>query len=125
MHRYLLLMFILFVANADMFAQSYGLAFNSHEVVQEKRTSLDLSPGDSLCFDKDLTLGFDLNFVSNRDVYFGYILRIINNDQNVDIICSQQEFKIVTGRQLTNIVFTIQWGSLFNNWHNFRLQLQK
>jgi two-component SAPR family response regulator len=125
MYRYLLLIIIFVVASADSIAQSYGLAFNSHEVVQEKRTSLDLSPGDSLCFDKDLTLEFDLNFVSNRDVYFGYILRIINNDQNVDIICSQQEFKIVTGRQLTNIVFTIQWESLFNNWHNFRLQLQK
>ena len=125
MYRYLLLIVILFVATADMFGQSYGLAFNSHEVVQEKRTSLDLSPGDSLCFDQNLTLEFDLNFMSNREVYFGYIVRIINNDQNVDIICSQQQFKIVTGRQLTNIVFNIDWESLFNTWHTFRLTLDR
>ena len=125
MHRYLLSIIILIVASADIFAQSYGLAFNSHEVVQEKRTSLDLSPGDSLCFEDNLTLEFDLNFVPNRDVYFGYIVRIINNDQNVDIICSQQQFKIVTGRQLTNIVFNIDWESLFNNWHTFRLTLDR
>jgi two-component SAPR family response regulator len=125
MHKYFLLIIVLLAASADGIAQSYGLAFNSHDVVQEKRTSLDLSPGDSLCFEKDLTLEFDLNFMSNREVYFGYIVRIINNDQNVDIICSQQQFKIVTGRQLTNIVFNIEWEKLFNNWHNFRLKLDR
>jgi two-component SAPR family response regulator len=125
MHRYFLLIIILFVATADSIAQSYGLTFNSHEVVQEKRTSLDLSPGDSLCFEKNLTLEFDLNFLSDRDIYFGYIVRIINNDQNVDIICSQQQFKIVTGRQMTNIVFNIDWEELFNNWHKFQLTFDR
>jgi hypothetical protein len=125
MYRYFLPIIILLVATADSIAQSYGLAFNSHEVVQEKRTSLDLSPGDSLCFEKNLTLEFDLNFMSDYDVYFGYIVRIINNDQNVDIICSQQQFKVVTGRQLTNIVFNIDWNKLFNNWHKFRLSFDR
>ena len=125
MYRYFLPIIVLVAWYTGGMAQSYGLAFNSHEVVQEKRTSLDLSPGDSLCFNKNLTLEFDLNFMPNRDVYFGYIVRIINNDQNVDIICSQQQFKIVTGRQLTNIVFNIDWESLFNNWHTFRLTLDR
>jgi hypothetical protein len=125
MYRYFLLIIILLVATADSIAQSYGLAFKSHDVVQEKRTSLDLSPGDSLCFEKNLTLEFDLNFMSDYDVYFGYIVRIINNDQNVDIICSQQQFKIVTGRQLTNIVFNIDWNELFNNWHKFQLSFDR
>src|SRR5688572_31674500 len=50
---------------------------------------------------------------------------LINNDQNIDIICSQQQFKIVTGRQLTNIVFNIDWNKLFNNWHKFQLSFDR
>jgi hypothetical protein len=43
------------------YGQSYGLTFSSHENVLEKRTSLDISPDDSICFSKNFDLGFDIN----------------------------------------------------------------
>ena len=113
----------LFLTSGVALAQSYGLSFNSHDVVQEKRTSLDLSPGDSLCFEKKMTLQFDMRLMPNKPVYFGYLVRIINGNQNIDIICSQNQFKIVNGQQLTNIAFTIDTVTLYNKWSTFSLSI--
>ena len=43
---------ILLCSHMQGSGQSYGLTFNSHENVLEKRTSLDISPDDSICFIK-------------------------------------------------------------------------
>lgn len=114
---------IVFLNSGVALAQSYGLSFNSHDVVQEKRTSLDLSPADSICFDNKMTLEFDLHFMSNREVYFGYLVRIINGNQHFDIICSQQQFKVVSGQQLTSIAFSIDTFTLYNKWSKFSLSI--
>src|SRR5580704_650405 len=99
---------------ASDFAQSYGLVFRSHEVVQEKRTSLDLSPDDSLCFGKDFDLSFDINFLPRHEIYFGYIFRIIavgngGNDQNVDLIYNQatRSFRVIIGENFSGISFSV------------------
>src|SRR5579863_3346833 len=63
MKRLLFCIVVLLTIPASDFAQSYGLIFSSHEVVQEKRTSLDLSPDDSLCFAGNFDLSFDINFL--------------------------------------------------------------
>src|ERR1700760_4738864 len=84
-------------------AQSYGLVFGSHEVVQEKRTALDLSPDDSLCLGKEFTLSFDCNFLPRHEIYFGYIFRIIalgaGTEHNIDLIYNPalHAFKIIVG----------------------------
>jgi hypothetical protein len=107
------------------FAQAYGLAFNSHEVALEKRTSLDLSPDDSLCFSKNMELSFDFNFIPNRRVYFGYVLRIISSDyQNIDLIYNPKlkVFKLILDDHFTNISFTIDSPRLYKDWN--RLQLK-
>ncbi len=106
-----------------MLAQSYGLAFNSHGVVQENRTALDLSPNDSLCFEKGLRLDFDLNFLSGQSIYFGYIVRIISGNQNLDLICTQNNFKMVVGQQMTNIVASIDTPLLYNRWTHFSIRI--
>lgn len=119
----LYIFFGLFFLRNDTTAQSYGLAFSSYDAVQEKRTSLDLSPGDSLCFDSNAHMEFDLNFKANQSVYFGYIFRLINGGQNIDLICINNTFKMVVGQQQTGIVFDLDTFSLYNGWNRFSLFL--
>lgn len=109
-------------------AQSYGLIFSSHEVVQEKRTSLDLTPGDSICFNHSFDLSFDLSFLPRHQIYFGYIFRIIaagkdGNDQNIDLIYNQRlyNFKIIVGENFSGISFSIDSSKLYHDWNTFSL----
>jgi hypothetical protein len=120
---------ILFIQKND-FAQSYGLIFNSHEVVQEKRTCLDLTPGDSLCFSRGFELQFDLSFLPRHAIYFGYVVRIValgNNSgsyQNIDLIYNQQSssFKLVTEERFSGISFTVDSPRLYRDWSRFSIK---
>ena len=100
MPKYLYVIAVALFLKINCFAQ-HGLAFNSHEVVLEKRTSLDLSPEDSFCFTKNFELSFDINFIPNNKTYFGYVIRIISNgNQNIDLIFDQKskyfkEFQVI------------------------------
>ncbi|HTD99890.1 MAG TPA: hypothetical protein VK668_11430 [Mucilaginibacter sp.] len=106
-------------------AQSYGLGFNSHEVVQDKRTTLDL--GLSNVSPKDnLEVSFDLSFIPNHEIYFGYILRLVGDDkQNIDLVYDNQadikHFKIIIGERLSKISFNIDDKLLFEHWNKLRL----
>lgn len=107
------------------YGQSYGLTFNSHETVLEKRTSLDISPDDSICFSKNFDLGFDINYLPNHQTYFGYILRIISNgDHNIDLIYHQKShsFKVINGEIFSNISFTIDSPRLYRDWNRINLK---
>jgi hypothetical protein len=119
---------VLFFQTSD-YAQSYGLIFSSHEVVQEKRTSLDLSPDDSLCFTNSLKLAFDINFLPHHAIYFGYVFRIIavgpnGNEQNIDLIYNQKlaNFKVIIGENFSGISFSVDSLKLYRDWNNFILQ---
>lgn len=106
-------------------AQSYGLGFYSHEVVQDKRTSLELSLN-KVASKADLEVSFDLSFIPNRQIYFGYLLRLVTADkQNIDLIYDNQtntkHFKIIIGEKLSGISFNIDEKALFNNWNRLRL----
>src|SRR3984957_1784139 len=118
---------ILLIRTSDL-AQSYGLIFSSHEVVQEKRTSLDLTPEDSLCFNHNFDLSFDLSFLPRHQIYFGYIFRIIaagkdGNDQNIDLIYNQRlyNFKIIVGENFSGISFSVDSSKLYHDWNTFAL----
>jgi two-component SAPR family response regulator len=108
-------------------AQSYGLGFASHEVIQDKRTSLELLPGGDYCAQEDFELTFDLTILPGRRDYFGYILRVIKNEQeHIDLIYDVQpggnQFKLVIGGKFTNIAFTLDSLHLYDRWNQFRLQ---
>ena len=125
MRRYIYSITIALLITVSGYAQSYGLSFNSHEVVQEKRTCLDLSPDDSLCFKTDFGLEFDIRFIPSREIYFGYVLRIIgNNSQNIDLIYNQPSstFKVIVGESFSGISFTIDSIRLHKEWNHFSLQ---
>jgi len=106
-------------------AQSYGLGFYSHEVVQDKRTTLDLSLGNVSPKD-NLEILFDLSFMPNHEIYFGYILRIVDDHkQNIDLVYDNQantrHFKIIIGERLSKISFNIDEKLLFEHWNKLRL----
>ena len=105
--------------------QSHGLTFGSHETVMEKRTSLDVSPDDSICFSKGFQLSFDINFLPNRHTYFGYVLRIISNgDHNIDLIYDQKthSFKVIDGEAFTSINFTMDSLRLYKEWNRMSMK---
>lgn len=118
-------LFIFTIFTGDSYGQSYGLAFSSHEVFQDKRTSLDLSPDKTLCFKDNFDISFDLSFIPNHVIYFGYIMRIIeDDDRNIDLVYNAQankkHFNIIVDDRLTNIAFDID--KLFNQWNHLRIK---
>jgi two-component SAPR family response regulator len=111
--------------NVTGFSQSYGLTFSSHEVVLEKRTALDLSPEDSICFSKNFDLNFDIKFLPNHETYFGYVLRMITHDnQNIDLIYNQRssDFRVIIGESLSGISFSIDSLHLYKEWSNIDIK---
>jgi DNA-binding SARP family transcriptional activator len=106
-------------------AQSYGLGFYSHEVVQDKRTALDLDLNNVAAKDS-IEVSFDLSFIPNHEVYFGYLLRLIGDDtQNIDLVYDNQanirHFKIIIGERLSKIAFNIDDKLLYGHWNKLRL----
>lgn len=110
------------------FSQSYGLGFYSHEVVQDQRTGLDLSPGKTLCFNSSFEIAFDLSFMPDRDDYFGYILRFVdNNNKNIDLIYDKDpkeanHFKLIIGDKFSKIAFNIPSSVLFSSWSTIKFK---
>jgi hypothetical protein len=97
---YITLFFLFFVQR--VYAQSYGLGFYSHDVVQDKRTALQLNTGSSIRSKDHIRVSFDMSFHPNHTIYFGYILRLISdNNQNIDLVYDNQyntkHFKIIIG----------------------------
>jgi two-component SAPR family response regulator len=80
---------LLLFAVTDLAAQTeYGLAFSSHEVMNDQRTSLNLTPNTPLIIKDDFQLRFEVSYQRLTNA-FGYILRIIANDSlNIDFISS-------------------------------------
>lgn len=125
MRRYIFSILAVLLLHVSGFAQSHGLTFNSHEVVLEKRTSLDLSSGDSLCLAKKFELGFDINFIPGHQIYFGYIVRVISNDnQNIDLIFNQRSasFNVIIGENFSGISFRIDSLQLYKQWNKVSFQ---
>lgn len=106
-------------------AQSYGLGFYSHEVVQDKRTTLNLGISNVAAKD-NLEVSFDLSFIPNQQIYFGYMLRLVGDDkQNIDLVYDNQyntkHFKIIIGEKLSKISFNIGDIELLDNWSKLKI----
>ncbi len=105
-----------------------GLYFSSHEVVQDKRTSLNLTPDRPLRFPEGFSLEFDASF-RRRDGYYGYIFRIIGNDTtNIDLVANsaspRSNFWLVYKDQ---ILFSYKWSELqssdYDHWMKIRMDV--
>lgn len=129
-HKIAALLFALFAllthCSDELHAQSYGLTFSSHEVVPEKRTSLDLTGSEPICFSQKLDLSFDLSFVPDYVTYFGYVFRLINDkEQNIDLIYDQKTkvFRLVVAETFTRINLEIDDEQLRSNWTKLRFSI--
>jgi len=123
------LVFVFFLITELTFTQIYGLKFQSHDVVLDKRTELNLTPGHLFDFNNEFEISFDYNFylVKPNDYsgLFGYIFRIISSEnRNVDLLISPTpaiNLSLVIGS--TNTV--VHLGSIndaIENWINLRIR---
>ncbi|WP_316815269.1 galactose oxidase [Pedobacter nyackensis] len=120
--------FILFTIWSPVKSQSYGLGFVGDGVVKDKRTSLDLNSGQSICLDHNFELSFDLSFMPGYTDYFGYIFRLIDEKQrNIDLIydmrfMENKHFKLIVGNKISDIAFDIDINKLYAKWHTLKFK---
>ena len=109
---------------------SSGLYFASSEVVQDKRTSLNLTPEGSLKLINGLTLDFDIR-LREGDGYYGYVFRIFSNEtDNFDFITNyaspDDNFSLVFKDK---ILCTFRWQDIpgvdYNRWFHVTFQLDQ
>lgn len=125
MKKSLLFLFLVILLKNVSQAQSYGLTFASHEVMQEKRTSLNLTPTDPWKVKQPTDLAFDLNFIPFRETYFGYVVRLIfTNNENIDLVYNEitLQFNFLVGEHLA-AAFSIDSLQLYRNWNHIRIRL--
>jgi DNA-binding SARP family transcriptional activator len=113
------------VGGLPAFAQPYGLQFSSHEVIPEKRTSLDITANGSLRLAAETEISFDLMFQPHKNIYFGYVMRLITaGNQHIDIVYNQRSasFNFVNGEQVSGTL-AIDTALLLNGWNRFVLRI--
>lgn len=111
---------------SNVHAQSHGLQFSSYDVVQEKRTSLDLGAGEPFCVPEKFNLSFDIQFTPNKPSYFGYIVRLINkHNQNIDLVYDERSagFNIIVGEKLTGIKWSVGAAVLLQQWRHMAVEI--
>lgn len=127
-YRYtgLLAILILLLANFAHAQEGYGLEFKAKNIVPELRTALAI-PDVQLSAGHDFTLSFDLSFVPQSPTYFGYVFRLIDDqDQNIDLIYNvhARALQLVTGNEFSGINYPIENPSaLSREWRNIRLNI--
>ena len=119
----------LFMTNDIAFTQTYGLKFQSHDVVLDKRTELNLSPDQFLNFHDEFEISFDYNIYLSRpndySALFGYIFRIISLDNNnIDLLISPSpsiNLNLIIGKT-DSIIHIGSLNNALNSWVNLRVK---
>lgn len=111
--------------------QEYGLEFLGHEVVTDKRTALILGNDNIICSKNNFDLSFELKFKPKVSSYFGYVFRIITQeDKNIDLLFQsdsqgkQQNFRIISGDKDIKLNQQLDSASLYSKWSQFRIKIQ-
>ena len=127
MRIYFYLIIGLLLFSGELYSQSYGLQFSSHEAIPEKRTSLNLTPDEPLCLKEDTQIFFDLKFVPGLNGYFGYVIRVITTaDQNIDIVALGKfgNFNFVIGESFSH-PFKIDSSNLYGQWNHCEIRFNE
>ncbi|OJV87526.1 MAG: hypothetical protein BGO34_10705 [Bacteroidia bacterium 44-10] len=96
----------------------YGLEFNSYDLVQEKRTSLNLSPSKVFSFPNGFSLSFNIHFQPDPKYNFGYIFRIIGeNTQHLDFLVSPEKLTVVISDD--NVLVECSLSETSNDFSSF------
>ncbi len=115
--KFPIILFSILLYGLTVFGQSEpvsGLFFSSHEVNQDKRTSLILSPREPLKFPQGFSLEFDANF-RKGDGYYGYIFRIIGDgNTNIDLISNSETTPNFSLVLKDRVLITYKWADIPN-----------
>ncbi|MBS0031224.1 hypothetical protein ACTJJ0_29955 [Chitinophaga sp. 22321] len=121
-----ILLLIFCVSTAS--AQTDGLGFCSHEAIPDKRTGLALGADRPLCFTGSFELSFEVSFTPRQKNYFGYVVRLIQNEErNIDILYDydpkfgDKHFRVIIGDSYSGISFSIPDLGVSDAWHKIRL----
>ncbi len=123
------LFFALFITHDNAFTQTYGLKFQGHEVVLDKRTELNLSPDQYLNFQDEFEISFDyrIDVLKPNDYsgLFGYILRVISSENNnIDLLITPTpgiNLNLVIGKN--NSIFRVgSPNKALDSWVNLRIK---
>ncbi|MDN5210442.1 hypothetical protein QQ020_00235 [Fulvivirgaceae bacterium BMA12] len=105
-----------------------GLYFSSHEVIKDKRTSLNLNPGGSFNLSRGFTLEFDAKF-RKGDGHYGYIFRLIGDQKNnIDFVSNLASDSINFWLILKDTtLISYQWKDIpngeFNQWLKVKFRI--
>jgi two-component SAPR family response regulator len=128
--RFLIILFSILVAGLNAAGQDEllsGLYFSSHEVIPDNRTSLNLTPSGPFRFPDGFTIEMNANF-RNGDGYFGYIFRIIG-DQNTNIDLVSRQFSTPNFYLVLKdkVLITFNWKDIpdggFNKWIKIKFSI--
>lgn len=110
-----------------------GLFFASKEVIQDKRTSLNLTPEKPLDLNKGFILEFESKF-RQKDAYYGNIFKIVGNKSfNIDLISNFEGglnsknpiFLLIVNN---TILHSFYWKEIPNGgiekWIKFKLEIE-
>jgi len=105
-----------------------GLYFSSHEVIQDKRTSLNLTPYHALKFKNGISLEMEANF-RRGDGNYGYIFRLIGDEHtNIDLVSNlaspSSNFWLVLKDK---VLFSYKWADVpnggFDRWIKIKVEI--
>lgn len=105
-----------------------GLQFSSHEVIPEKRTSLNLTFDEPYKFPDGFSVEMEANF-RHGDGHYGYIFRIIGDEHtNIDLVSHlaspSSNFWLVVKDK---VAFSYKWtdvpNGLFDQWLKIRIDI--
>ncbi len=105
-----------------------GLFFSSHEVIQEKRTSLYLTSSGAFKYPDGFSLEMEANF-RRGDGYYGYIFRIIGDEHtNIDLVSNlattSSNFWLVLKDK---VLVSYKWADVpnggFDQWIRIRVDI--
>ncbi|MCC5935949.1 MAG: hypothetical protein JJU34_01585 [Lunatimonas sp.] len=104
-----------------------GLYFSSHEVNQDLRTSLNLTPTQPFLISDGFSLAFKAKFRPG-DGYFGYIFRIIaDGADNIDLVANllsdDANFWLVFGDDILVPVRWSDFGGINYDWLDFNISV--
>lgn len=127
MRFYLIFCFILLFAGSSVSGQYYGMQFHAHEFSLDQRSGLNLTPERALDIKENLELQFHLRLDPDHESYFGYVFRLILDDQNIDLIHgifpeNPNNFELILGDKTSKIAFQVPIEELLNEWLKLRFE---
>lgn len=130
-YKYIVSLFFLLSFINSSFAQEYGLEFLGHETVIDKRTELIIGKEQALCLGKSFELGFDLKFKPKVSSYFGYVCRLIDEEnRNLDMLYQadskgkNKHFRVVFGGKEINLSKQLDSTTLYTKWNHFQVLIK-